>query len=63
MSTPSFSSRRDFLKQSVATTAALGFPAILSAASPNSMVQVASVGADGMAFSDISNIITHEKVK
>ena len=65
MNTPPLptSSRRDFLRQTAATTAVLGFPAILRAASPNSMVQVAAVGADGMAFSDISNIITHEKVK
>ncbi|MDB6117311.1 MAG: afr 1 [Verrucomicrobiaceae bacterium] len=62
MSTPT-SSRRDFLKKTAATTAVLGFPAILRAASPNSMVQVASVGVDGMAFSDITNIHSHEKVK
>ena len=57
------SSRRAFLKQTAATASVLGFPAILRSASPNSMVQVAAVGANGMAFSDISNIITHEKVK
>ena len=63
MSTPSTSSRRDFLKKTAATTAVLGFPAIVRAANLNSKVQVAGVGADGMAYSDISNIITHDKVK
>ena len=55
-------SRRDFIKQSAATAAVLGFPAIVRAANLNSKVQVAAVGANGMAFSDISNIITHDKV-
>jgi predicted dehydrogenase len=55
--------RRHFLQQSAAATAALGFPAVLRAASPNSMVQVAAVGVNGMGFSDLSSISSHEKVK
>lgn len=56
-------SRREFLRQSIATTAAIGFPAVLRAANPNSMLQVAMVGADGMAYSDMMSVGTHPKVK
>ena len=55
--------RRSFLKQATAAVGAAGFPAVVRSASPNSSVQVASVGANGMAFSDIKNICTHPKVK
>lgn len=55
--------RREFLRRSLATTAAFGFPAILRSASPNSQLQVAMVGADGMAYSDMMNIGSHAKVK
>ena len=59
----SLTSRRQFLKRAAATGAVIGFPAVLSAANPNSMVQVASVGANGMALSDLKNIASHAKVK
>ena len=56
-------SRRDFLKQSASAAATIGFPAVLRAANPNSMVQVASIGVNGMPFTDLSNISQHAKVK
>lgn len=56
-------SRRSFMKKSALASAAVSFPAILRSASPNSKLQVASVGVNGMGFSDIKNIGAHEKVK
>ncbi len=56
-------SRRSFLKQSALGAAAVAFPAVVRSASPNSQLQVASIGADGMAFSDIKNIGSHAKVR
>ena len=55
--------RRSFLAQGTAAAATLGFPAVLRAANPNSKLQVASIGANGMALSDLTNISQHEKVK
>ena len=55
--------RRDFLKNASASAAAIGFPAILRAANPNSTLQIASIGADGMAYSDIKSTADHAKVK
>lgn len=56
--------RRRFLKTAAAT---LGAPFVLPSGSfskpLNSMLQVAMVGADGMAFSDMSQIGSHEKAK
>jgi predicted dehydrogenase len=60
---PHPSSRRTFLAQSTAAAVTLGFPAVVRSASPNSQLQVASVGANGMAFSDLKNISEHAKVK
>lgn len=54
-------SRRTFLSRG--TAAALAFPAILRAASPNSHLQVAVVGAKGQGFSDLNAIGSHAKVK
>ncbi len=53
--------RRTFLKTT--TAAALGFPAILRAANPNSNFQVAGVGCHGKGFGDLSEIGSHERVK
>ncbi|MHA3775366.1 Gfo/Idh/MocA family protein [Verrucomicrobiota bacterium sgz303538] len=53
--------RRTFLKTS--TIAALGFPAILRAANPNSNLQIAAVGTNGKGLSDITEIGSHSKVK
>ncbi len=61
MSTPV--PRRTFLKQSALAASALAFPSVVRSANPNSKLQVVSVGANGMAFSDIKNVGAHEKVK
>lgn len=55
--------RRRFLQKSIAMTAALGTPAILRAAHPNTMVQVAAVGVNGMGLADLQKIASHAKVK
>ncbi|MEY4940121.1 MAG: hypothetical protein RIQ93_1856, partial [Verrucomicrobiota bacterium] len=55
--------RRTFLKKSSVATAVVGFPAILRAANPNSKVQVAAVGVNGMGYSDLHSISTHPAVK
>ena len=53
--------RRHFLQ--TASTATLGFPAILRSASPNSMLQVASVGVARMGGNTMHSVASHEKVK
>jgi predicted dehydrogenase len=63
MDTSPATSRRTFIKGALSAASTLGFPAVLRAASPNSMLQVASIGADGMAYTDLSNISQHAKVK
>lgn len=55
--------RRHFIQQSLATTACISAPAILSARSPNSMFQVASVGVGGMGGVTMMSIAQHEKVR
>jgi predicted dehydrogenase len=55
--------RRAFLKQSALAGAVLGFPAVLRAANPNSRVQVAAIGVEGMGHTDVHNIAGHAKVK
>ena len=57
-------SRRQFLWQSaVAGVGAIGFPAILRSASPNSLLQVASLGVSGMGGSTMRSVASHPKVK
>src|SRR3954462_6421795 len=64
MDTPHVSaSRRTFLKQTAIAGAALSFPAVMRAARPNSMVQVAVVGTEGQGYSDLQNVSTHAKAK
>ena len=53
--------RRHFLQ--TASTATFGFPAILRSASPNSMLQVASVGVARMGGNTMRSVASHEKVK
>ena len=60
---PISSTRRTFLKQTAFAGAALSFPAVLRAASPNSRVQIAAVGVDGQGYSDLHNVASHAKVK
>lgn len=52
--------RRHFLQTSAAS---LGFPAILRSASPNSMLQVASVGVARMGGNTLRSVASHPKVK
>src|SRR3954471_23356813 len=63
-SSDSLPSRRRFLKTAAS---AIGAPFILPSGSYskplNSMLQVATVGADGMAHSDMMNFGSHPKVK
>ena len=53
--------RRRFLQQSLATT--ISAPAILSARSPNSMFQVASIGVGGMGGNTMMSVLQHPKVR
>jgi len=57
--------RRRFLLQSTATAAAstLGFPAVVRCASPNSMLQVASIGVARMGGATMRGVGSHAKVK
>ena len=56
--------RRHFIRQTTAASAGvLGFPAILRSASPNSMLQVASIGVGGMGGNTMRSVASHEKVK
>ncbi|MCX6854137.1 MAG: Gfo/Idh/MocA family oxidoreductase [Verrucomicrobia bacterium] len=56
-------SRRSFLKHATLAASAIAFPAVVKSANANSKLQVVSVGADGMAFSDIKNIGAHAEVQ
>lgn len=55
--------RRSFIKQASLAASTVAFPAVVKSANPNSKLQVVSVGANGMAFSDIKNISGHANVK
>jgi predicted dehydrogenase len=52
--------RRSFFKQTAAYVSA---PAILSAKSPNSMFQVASIGVGGMGGNTMMSVLQHPKVR
>ncbi len=55
--------RRSFIKQASLAASTVAFPAVVKSANPNSKLQVVSVGANGMAFSDIKNIAGHANVQ
>ena len=55
--------RRRFLQQSLAASAYVSAPAILSARSPNSMFQVASIGVGGMGGNTMMSVLQHSKVR
>lgn len=55
--------RRHFLQQSLAASAYISAPAILSAKSPNSMFQVASIGVGGMGGVTMMSVLQHSKVR
>jgi predicted dehydrogenase len=64
VSTPQRFTRRQFLWQSTAAgVSVIGFPAILRSASPNSLLQVASIGIGGMGGSTMRSVGSHPKVK
>jgi predicted dehydrogenase len=57
-------SRRQFLQHTAAAGAGiLCFPAILRSASPNSLLQVASIGVGGMGGNTMRSVARHPKVK
>ena len=55
--------RRHFFQQSLAASAYVSAPAILSARSPNSMFQVASIGVGGMGGNTMMSVLKHPKVR
>ncbi len=55
--------RRHFLQRSLAASAYVSAPAILSAKSPNSMFQVASIGVGGMGGNTMMSVLQHPKVR
>lgn len=55
--------RRHFLKQSLAASTALGFPAVVRCASPNSTLQVASIGVGGMGGRTMQSVASHAKAR
>jgi predicted dehydrogenase len=56
-------SRRRFLQQATASTVAFGFPAITRCQSPNSLLQVASIGVHRMGGNTMRSVATHKKVR
>jgi predicted dehydrogenase len=57
-------SRRHFIRQGAfAGAGILCFPAILRSASPNSLLQVASIGVGGMGGRTMQSVASHPKVK
>lgn len=58
--------RRQFLESGSALAVGvgvLGFPAMLRSASPNSMLQIASIGVGGMGGATMKSVASHPKVK
>ena len=55
--------RRRFIAQSASAAAVFGFPAITRSASPNSVLQVASVGVARMGGNTMRSVASHSKVK
>jgi predicted dehydrogenase len=55
--------RRRFLQQTSAAASLLGFPAITRSASPNSFLQVASIGVARMGGNTMRSVASHAKVK
>ena len=55
--------RRMFLKQSAVAGAAVAFPSVLRAGSPNSRVQLAVVGVSARGYADLHSVASHPKVK
>lgn len=64
MKPDSNSSRRRFLKHGLASTtaAAIGFPAVVKCAEPNSKLQVACIGVGGMGGNTMKSVASHSNV-
>jgi len=57
-------SRRRFLKRGVAAgVAAVAFPDLVRAKSPNAMIQHASIGTGGMGWADLNSIGIHPRIQ
>ena len=56
MTSSSDTTRRDFLKTSVAAASAFAAPAFVRGQNLNSQLQFAGIGTDGKGYSDIKNI-------
>jgi predicted dehydrogenase len=55
--------RRTFLKHTALAGAALGFPAVLRAARPNSRLQLAAIGVSARGYADLHSLASHPKAK
>jgi predicted dehydrogenase len=60
---PAPTTRRTFLKHTALAGAALGFPAVLRAARPNSRLQLAAIGVSARGYADLHSLASHPKAK
>jgi predicted dehydrogenase len=60
---PAPTTRRTFLQHTALAGAALGFPAVLRAAQPNSRLQLAAIGVSARGYADLHSIASHPKAK
>lgn len=60
---PSLSRRQFFRRTALLGAGVLGFPAVVSRASPNSLLQVAAIGVGNMGGRTMMNVATHPRVK
>ena len=61
--TPAPTTRRSFLQHTALAGAALGFPAVLRAAQPNSRLQLAAIGVSARGYADLHSLASHPKAK
>ena len=55
--------RRRFLQQAASASALVSFPAVVRAKSPNSTLQIASVGVGGMGGNTMMSVARHPKAR
>lgn len=55
--------RRHFIQRTLAASAAISAPSILSARSPNSMFQIASIGVGGMGGNTMMSVAQHPRAQ
>jgi predicted dehydrogenase len=60
---PAPTTRRSFLQHTALAGAALGFPAVLRAAQPNSRLQLAAIGVSARGYADLHSLASHPKAK